>query len=122
MVFNPLIPKRSGVVEQFLPLLKLLSHQITLSFLQRQSELQQSGGAGAAEAAGEAEGGGGGHGAQRRGAGQPAHPTSHGPQKPQQALPGLAGLGVDLRESYACSLPASAEVVSWSLLVAQKPL
>lgn len=62
--------------------------------VQRQPELQQGGGAGAAAAAGEAEGGGGGRGAQRGGAGQPAHPAGHGPQEPQQALPRLAGLGV----------------------------
>lgn len=64
---------------------------------QRQSELQQGGRAGAAAAPGEAEGGGGGHGAQCGGAGQPAHPTSHGPQEPQQTLPRVAGLGLDLR-------------------------
>lgn len=73
------------------------SHRRVLFLPQRQSKLQQSGGAGAAEAAGEAEGGGGGNGAHRGGAGQPAHPTSHGPQKPQQTLRGLAGLGVDRR-------------------------
>lgn len=75
------------------------SHRLTpLLLLQRQSELQQSGRAGAAEAAGEAERSGGGHGAQCGGTSQPAHPTSHGSQKPQQTVPGLAGLGVDLRE------------------------
>lgn len=71
---------------------------------QRQPELQQGGRAGAAAAAGEAEGGGGGHGAQRQGAGQPAHPAGHGPQEPEQALPRLAGLGVEARE-WACSPP-----------------
>ena len=70
---------------------------LLLSSLQWQPELQQSGNAGAAEAAGEAEGGGGGDGAQRGGAGQPAHPAGHGPKEPQQTVPGLAGLGVDLR-------------------------
>lgn len=70
---------------------------------QRQPELQQGGRAGAAAAAGEAEGGGGRHGAQRRGAGQPAHPAGHGPQEPEQALPRLAGLGVEARRR-ACSL------------------
>lgn len=64
---------------------------------QRQSELQQSGGEGSVEAAGEAEGSGGRHGAEHRGTGQPPDPTGHGPQKPQQVVPRLAGLGVDHR-------------------------
>lgn len=64
---------------------------------QRQSELQQSGREGATEGAGETEGSGGGHSTQRWGAGQPANPTSYGPQKPEQTLPRLAGLGVKCR-------------------------
>lgn len=68
----------------------------TFLVLQRQSELQQGGGAGSAEAAGEAEGGGGRSRAQREGAGQPADPAGPGPQEPQQTLPRLAGLGVEL--------------------------
>ena len=78
----------------------LVSLSLPLSLLQRQSELQQGGGAGAAEAAGEAEGGGGRHGAQCGGAGQPAHPTGHGPQKPQQTLRRVAGLGVAGEERW----------------------
>lgn len=71
-----------------------------LFLVQWQPELQQGGGARAAAAAGEAEGGGGGHGAQRGRAGQPAHPTGHGPQQPEQTLPWLAGLGVETGESF----------------------
>lgn len=104
-------------VSKISTVLKLRLINPTLLLLQRQPELQQSGGAGAAEAAGEAEGGGGGHGAQRGGAGQPAHPTSHGPQEPQQAVRRLAGVGVDPGEGVSLpDLSGASELQAASLM------
>lgn len=95
-------------------IMSCLLHHLMLVFLQWQSELQQGGRAGAAPAAGEAEGGWRGHSAQRGGASQPAHPTGHGPQKPQQALPRLAGVGVEEEnwlKVYLTEVPSSSNKV-----------